>query len=58
MQVSQRVGFLREGRYPRGLTRRLPKPAKGAPQIPQRGLDGSDLSRPIQRRLERLDISR
>ena len=40
-QVAQRSGLLRDGRYPSGRTNRPPRPANGAPQIPQRGLDGS-----------------
>jgi hypothetical protein len=46
--VAQMLGFLREGQYPSGRTNRAPIPANGAPQIPQRGLDGRALRIPLR----------
>ncbi len=42
------LGFLREGQYPRGRTNRAPIPENGAPQIPQRGLEGRALRIPLR----------
>ena len=44
-------GFFREGRYPNGRTSRLPNPANGAPQYPQRGVLGSARSTRLIARL-------
>src|SRR4051812_10011816 len=45
MQVPHTVGFLRDGRKPSGPRMTLPGPSNGAPQMPQRGLLGSDRNR-------------